>query len=233
MRTPRGSTSWPGGWRLPWHSPCWWGSSAESPAGAGGPASGAAAGFALVAMPRVFAHAHLAALDTFLSLFWTLALLAGNRALRAQASRRRDGRGRGGLVTCPLDQDPCLVPVADPRGRRVWLLPPRRALAAMAVWAVVGISLFWVGWPWLWYSPLARLQGYFGTGVDRSTILVQYFGRVFADRDVPWHYPWFYFAVTVPVGLHALGILGVVQGWKNRRPTRCRCFWLERSWFSW
>ena len=68
-------------------------------------------------MPRVFAHAHLAALDTFLSFFWTLALLAGDRA-STQASRRRDGRGRGGLVTCALDQDPCLVPVADPRGRR-------------------------------------------------------------------------------------------------------------------
>ena len=41
-------------------------------------------GVALLAMPRVFAHAHLAALDTFLSLFWTLALLAGDRALRSK-----------------------------------------------------------------------------------------------------------------------------------------------------
>ena len=49
-----------------------------------GLAAGVAAGFALLAMPRVFAHAHLAALDTFLSLFWTLALLAGDRALRAR-----------------------------------------------------------------------------------------------------------------------------------------------------
>ncbi len=32
-------------------------------------------------MPRVFAHAHLAALDTFLCLFWVLALLAADRAL--------------------------------------------------------------------------------------------------------------------------------------------------------
>ena len=38
--------------------------------------AGAAAGYALVVMPRVFAHAHLAALDTFLSLFWTVALLS-------------------------------------------------------------------------------------------------------------------------------------------------------------
>src|SRR5262245_39544430 len=46
-----------------------------------GRAAGAAAGFALLAMPRVFAHAHLAALDTFLSFFWTLALLAADSAL--------------------------------------------------------------------------------------------------------------------------------------------------------
>ena len=31
--------------------------------------------------PTVFAHAHLAALDTFLELFWTLALLAADRGL--------------------------------------------------------------------------------------------------------------------------------------------------------
>lgn len=48
-----------------------------------GPAAGAGAGVALVAMPRIFAHAHLAALDTFLSLFWTLALLTGDRAIRS------------------------------------------------------------------------------------------------------------------------------------------------------
>ncbi len=38
--------------------------------------AGAAAGFGLAVMPRVFAHAHLGALDTFIAFFWTLALLA-------------------------------------------------------------------------------------------------------------------------------------------------------------
>ena len=46
---------------------------------------------------------------------------------------------------------------------------------------------------------------------------MQYFGQVYADRDVPWHYPWFYFAVTVPVGLHLLGAWGLVRGWRDRR----------------
>jgi hypothetical protein len=47
---------------------------------------------------------------------------------------------------------------------------------------------------------------------------VQYFGQVYNDRDVPWHYPWFYFAVTVPMGLHILGALGLAGAWRRRRP---------------
>jgi hypothetical protein len=36
-----------------------------------------------------------------------------------------------------------------------------------------------------------------------------YVGEVWADRDVPWHYPWIMFAATVPVGLLALGLVGL------------------------
>ncbi len=182
-----------------------------------GLAAGAAAAFALVAMPRVFAHAHLAALDTFLSLFWTLALVTGERSVRARHPLAAMA-GAGALWSLALLTKIhawFLLPILG-MWALAWL-PPRRAFAGMAIWSVVGTSLFWVGWPWLWYDPLTKLKAFWGTGVERATIMVEYFGRVTADRDVPWHYPWFYFAVTVPVGLHTLGALGVVQGWKNRR----------------
>ncbi len=168
-------------------------------------------------MPRVFAHAHLAALDTFLSLFWTLALLAGDRALRSQRPILAMA-GAGVLWALALLTKIhawFLLPILGVWSL-VWL-SPRRAVAAMLAWTVVGISLFWLGWPWLWYDSWNRLQAFWGTGVARSTIMVQYFGQVVADRDVPWHYPWFYFVVTVPVGLLALGIVGIVRGWRNRR----------------
>ncbi len=96
-------------------------------------------------------------------------------------------------------------------------LSPRRAAAAMAAWTVTGIALLWACWPWLWYDSWARLLAYWGTGVERTTIRVAYFGQVFLDRDVPWHYPWLYFAVTVPVGLQLLGVIGVFLAWKGRR----------------
>jgi 4-amino-4-deoxy-L-arabinose transferase-like glycosyltransferase len=182
-----------------------------------GPAAAVAAGFALLAMPRVFAHAHLAALDTFLSLFWTVALLAGDQAVRSKRAVLAMA-GAGALWALALLTKIhawFLLPILG-----AWsfvCLPPRRALAAMAVWTVVGISLFWLGWPWLWYDSWTRLQAFWGTGVERSTIMTQYFGQVFADRDAPWHYPWFYFTVTVPVGLLALGAVGLARSWRDRR----------------
>ena len=182
-----------------------------------GTAAGAAAGFALLAMPRVFAHAHLAALDTFLSLFWTLALLAGDRAMRSRRPILAMA-GAGGLWALALLTKIhawFLLPILGVWSL-VWL-SPRRAISAMLAWTVVGIGLFWLGWPWLWYDSWNRLQAFLGTGVARSTLMVEYFGQVVADRDLPWHYPWFYFAATVPIGLLALGAVGLARGWSNRR----------------
>jgi 4-amino-4-deoxy-L-arabinose transferase-like glycosyltransferase len=182
-----------------------------------GQAAGFSAGFSLLAMPRVFAHAHLAALDTFLSLNWMLALLAGERAIRAR--RPIPALGGAGLVWALALLTKIhawfLLPIVA--AGALLKLPWRRALAALSVWAVVAISAYWAGWPWLWYDTAERLRNYLGTGTARSTILVQYFGQVIADRDVPWHYPWFYFAVTVPVGLQVLGAIGAARCWHERR----------------
>jgi 4-amino-4-deoxy-L-arabinose transferase-like glycosyltransferase len=179
--------------------------------------AGAVAGCALLAMPRVFAHAHLAALDTFLSLFWTVALVAGDRALRTKRPVLAMA-GAGALWALALLTKIhawFLLPILL-IWSLVWLAP-RRALLATSAWAVVGISLFGLGWPWLWYDSWNRLSAFWGTGIARSTIFVQYFGQVFPDREVPWHYPWFYFVATIPMGLLALGALGTWRGFKDRR----------------
>jgi 4-amino-4-deoxy-L-arabinose transferase-like glycosyltransferase len=180
-------------------------------------AAGIGAAWAIVVMPRVFAHAHLAALDTFLSLFWTIALLAGDRAT-APSSPIRTIIGAGILWSLALltkIHGWLLLPILA-----LWAfirLPWRRAFKTILLWAVTGVALFLAGWPWLWYDTVSRWKAYLGTSVQRATILVEYFGRVMADREVPWHYPWVYFAVTVPVGLQLLGIFGLVSAWRDRR----------------
>ena len=174
-------------------------------------------GVGLAIMPRVFAHAHFGALDTFIAFFWTLALLT---AVRAVEGRRpvlwMAGAGLAfGLALLTKIHAWFLPPVV-----LIWALTrlkPVRAMASFGVWVLVGLATFFVGWPWLWYDPIGRLRAYLGTGVERISIQVLYFGQVYADRDVPWHYPWFYFATTVPIGLLALGGWGLVRGWIDRR----------------
>ena len=182
-----------------------------------GRGAGIAAGVSLAIMPRVFAHAHLAALDTFIAASWSMALLAAARA----AEGRRPTLGIAlaglawGLALLTKIHAWFLPPIV--LAWCLWHLKPVRALLAWMAWLASGLALFVAGWPWLWSDPLGRLRAYLGTGVDRVAIQVLYFGRVYADRDVPWHYPWVYLAVTVPVGLLILGAWGLIACAKSRR----------------
>jgi 4-amino-4-deoxy-L-arabinose transferase-like glycosyltransferase len=180
-----------------------------------GRSAGLGAGWALLAMPRVFGHAHLAALDTFLSLFWTLALLSGARALQPPASLPTM-LGAGALWSLALltkIQGWLLLPILA--AWAAYTLRSRRALGLMGAWTIAGVSLFVAGWPWLWFDSWNRWISYWSTSVRRNPIMVEYFGRVSADRDLPWHYAWFYFAVTVPIGLQLLGLYGLLAGCRD------------------
>ena len=183
-----------------------------------GPVAAGAAGFALAAMPRVFGHAHIAALDLFVALTWTAGLLT---ALRA-AERSKPVRALGlagilfGLALLTKIHGWLLIPaVAAYLAIR---LPIRKAILGLLVWTTVGLLVFFLGWPWLWYDPAGRLLAYLRTGVDRTSILVGYFGTDYRDVQVPWHYPWLYFLATVPIGLHLLAMAGVwsaVRRWRS------------------
>jgi len=188
-----------------------WGSSLHGPLGGG------ITGAALLLMPRVFAHAHLGALDTFVCLFWVLALFLGARSLDP-SSRARDSVFAGGALGLAL-----LTKI------HAWFLLPIlfswawfriglvRAIRWFLIWAGIGGLSFFVGWPWLWYDTVGRLRAYLGTGIDRVPIQVLYFGTVYLDREVPWHYPWVYFLATVPTLLHVLGLVGLLQAWRDRQ----------------
>lgn len=179
--------------------------------------AGLVAGLSLAIMPRVFAHAHLGALDTFIAAAWTLGLLTAARAIEARrASMMMAMAGLvWGLALLTKIQAWLLPPIV--LAWAVSRLGPRRAFLPVLLWTTVGLAIFVGGWPWLWHDTLARWSAYLGTGVERISIRVLYFGTVYADRDLPWHYPWIYFASTVPVGLHTLGLWGLLRAGRERR----------------
>ena len=186
----------------------------------GGKPSAVVAGLALAMMPRVFAHAHFATLDTFLALFWTLALVGAARA----AEGRRPVVGLGvsgilwGLALLTKIHAWFLPPLV--LGYAMLTLPTRKAIPGVLAWGALGLAVFVLGWPWLWHDGPERLARFLSTGVDRQATRVLYFGRVFEDVGAPWHYPWVYFGLTVPIGLQALGALGAAFGLRRLRTDR-------------
>lgn len=196
-----------------------------------GALAGTISALAAAIVPRMFGHAHLAALDMITALTFIAALLA---AIEAD---RRGGRwwqfalagAVWGLAMLTRLHGVLLLPPVV-----VWLglFPGERKrnggpgpvgqvrrlnverLRCAAVWAGAGVATLFAGWPWLWLAPLAHLAQFLGTGVHRQAIHVFYFGRVWADHEAPWHYAPVMFLVTVPLGLLLLGIAGL---WAKQR----------------
>lgn len=170
---------------------------------------GAAAG--LILMPRVFGHAHLAALETMLNLTYVAAVISVARTWSKPTAPTvpealRSGFWLGLVLLTKIQAIFIPIPVV------VWVVLNwrQRALLPLLVWGLTGLVVFLCGWPWLWLDPLGQVWNYLGQARERAVIQVWYCGQMFADRDVPWHYPWVLFVTTIPIGLHVLGLVGVL-----------------------
>ncbi len=194
-----------------------------------GSLAGTVAAAATVLVPRVFAHGHFAALDMITTFFFVAAVLT---ILEAELRGHRrwhfalSGMVWGLAMLTRLHGVLLLVPVGTWLiARRVWRrrlgvedrTATQRGILGMSLWLGAGLTTLFVGWPWLWLSPLAHLGQYVRTGVQRQAIHVFYAGQVWADHAVPWHYPLVLFLVTLPLGFLALGIVGL---WTKGRPSQ-------------
>ncbi len=176
-----------------------------------GRTAGLVAALSLLLMPRMFAHGHIASLETFVGLFYSATVLytadrwegAGKPAWRAVIV---SGVLLGLALLTKIQAILLPIPIA------VWALWywQWRAVLPILVFGTTGVLIFFVGWPWLWLDPVAHLSEYFGRTTERLTLYCWYMNQKWADTDVPWHYPLVMFATTVPVGLHALGLWGVL-----------------------
>lgn len=199
-----------------------------------GSLEGVTSSVSLAVMPRLFGHAHLASLETFMGLTWTVAILGMIQIWirRTESSSDDDSISDEPVVTKsepPGDKAAILcgllIGLALLTKMQAILLPPLVAVWAVWHWRlaairpliVSGVStavVFVVGWPWLWLDLPGHLTEYFGRTTGRVSLNVWYLGQVFNDVDAPWHYPWVMTLVTVPVGILLMAAVGL---WGARR----------------
>ena len=194
-----------------WYTSRWYGKTA-----------GFCAALALPLMPRLFAHAHIASIETLVGLFFTWTVLATAdrwpRALGEWASSPKT-RSRWSIPWKPVVITGLLLgltlltkiqAILFPIPFSIWAIGRfgRRGFTAVAAVGVISALVLLVGWPWLWIDPINHAKDYF-LPADRAHLNCWYLGQKFVDSDVPWHYSFVMFAVTVPVGLHVLGLWGV------------------------
>jgi 4-amino-4-deoxy-L-arabinose transferase-like glycosyltransferase len=174
--------------------------------------AGTVAAAAVVLVPRVFGHAHLAALDMLTTLFFVAAVWAVAQAARGGPWWHFALAGMvWGLAMLVRLHGVLLLPVVI-----IWLMWRFRwkGWLPTVTWGAAGMATLFAGWPWLWLAPISHLRQFLASGAGRQAIHVFYAGRVWADRDVPWHYPAVMFVVALPLGLFLLGLLGI---WARRR----------------
>lgn len=178
-----------------------------------GAVAGVGAAICLALMPRAFGHAHLASIETILNLTWSLAVLSvASWATNSRLPRWWEAGLAGvclGLALLTKIQAVFLGPIVI-----FWVLMNWRwrGLVPLLIWGLVGWSVFFLAWPWLWLDPWDHLRQYLGSTTKRVVIHSYYLGVRYEDKQVPWHAPWLIFAVTIPLMTHALALWG---GWRT------------------
>lgn len=178
--------------------------------------AGAFASLALLCMPRVFGHAHIASLEMCTCLTYVTVLLylteqwGGDRPPSPRTALI--GGALWGLAFLTKIQAVLIPPVVGLWALVIWR---RKALLPLVLWGAAGWLAFFAAWPWLWSDPVEHVLKFLGRATVRTPVQVSYWGQTWVDKQVPWHYPWVLFLTTIPVGLLATGVWGLAG---NQRP---------------
>lgn len=168
----------------------------------------------LITTPSLMGHARIASSESMTNLAWVVALLPllswWTSASPPSTLRACVTGVFWGLLLLTKVQGILLPPVVF-----LWVVWQYRwqSLRPLFFWSLCGGLVFLACWPWLWLDPVNNLASYFGRTTNRATIYCWYFGERFADRQVPWHYPFLLTMFTLPLG--TLLCLAARGRWKN------------------
>ena len=154
----------------------------------------------LTGMPHLMGHARLAALESCTNLAWVAAMIpllawwtrqAPPSTLQAAVS----GMFWGLLLLTKVQG--IFLPVL----LFLWSVGQYRfkSIRPLAVFGLIGAVVFFAGWPWLWLDPVKNVMTYLGRTTERQTLYCWYLGQRFADKEVPWHFPFITTLISLPI----------------------------------
>jgi 4-amino-4-deoxy-L-arabinose transferase-like glycosyltransferase len=174
---------------------------------------------ALLTMPRLFAHAHLATFDGPLTAAWVLSWVAFVSA--------RDRRWASGLLGVALGMAMAtkITGWLAPVPLVVWTLlqRDRPGARALVVALPLALAVFYLLNPPLWSEPVRGLLTFFRLNLHRGAnpdlnVATQFLGELYdLDHTLPWYNTLFWTAVTVPLGILALALVGLANAVRHFR----------------
>jgi 4-amino-4-deoxy-L-arabinose transferase-like glycosyltransferase len=172
---------------------------------------GLLAALGLLAMPRVFTHCHLMALDAPVMAWSGLAVMSAFvAAFHGEENRKRCwlwiaflGLAFGAAIATKVNG--WFIPIIV----LPWLFVVRRRAfwAGLVSMATLGPLVFIASWPWLWFDTASRVARYFSFFGKHYPVAVTYFGQV--HGVAPWHFPLVMLLITTPVIVLALSAVGL------------------------
>ncbi|MCD6290229.1 MAG: glycosyltransferase family 39 protein, partial [Anaerolineae bacterium] len=198
-------------------------------AGAGKPAAIAGA-LALLGMPRLFFHAHVAGLDLPAAAMWFFATWAFRRLHERRYAWAWLGSGLAFGLALSTKISNVLIPIS----LGVWILTDRRRLRRWGLWGrlavlpPLGLLTVIVLFPWFWSDTVPKLIEWvrFFT-VSHYEIYQYYLGKTYLE--LPWHYPYVIVLTTTPALILALAILGATRAFKPGVMRSAAQLWLIQA----
>jgi len=178
-----------------------------------GGVAGIAAAAALLAMPRFFFHAHLAALDVPAACMIVIVTYVFWRT--KESARFRYTLLLGfvwGLAVATRVNALLVMPTL-----LLWMLLFRRKwylLLRLVGASAAALPVFFLLWPWLYYDTVNRMKEFLKVVV--SWPIPQYYLHENL-MHLPWHFPFVMIAAVIPLGILLLCLLGILRALLRRR----------------
>ena len=178
-----------------------------------GGVAGIASVAALLAMPRFFFHAHLAALDVPAASMIVIVTYVFWRT--KESARFRYTLGLGivfGLAAATRINTLLVMPTLF-----LWVLLFRRKwhlFLRLILSTLFAAPVFFLLWPWLYYDTVDRMKEFLKVAVSWP-IPQYYLGQNYLH--LPWHFPFVMAAAVIPLGILILCLLGLIRTIARRR----------------